>query len=185
MNLRPALTALFLILCSCSRSQPSASGAPSASAAAAASAPQASAAASPAASASAAPLDPAGAPSCAFVTKAEAEEILGEPIGLAVLSNGLCEYVRENDPSKHKAIPIAVELDLAGVKSVFESQTQRAADILHTTRTPKPGFGEDAFVIGKHQLAILQHGRSIAITRLAVVDDARFEAFARKALTRL
>jgi hypothetical protein len=78
-----------------------------------------------------------------------------------------------------------VEVDLAGAKSVFESQTQKVADILHTTRTPKPGFGEVAFVIGKHQLAILQHGRSIEITRLAAVDDAKFEAFARKALTRL
>jgi hypothetical protein len=184
MNLRPAFVALFLILVSCSRSQSGASGAPSASAASTPSTPT-TVSAPPAASASAAPLDPASAPSCQFVTKAEAAEILGEPISLAVLSNGLCEYVQENDPSKHKAIPVAVELDLAGVKSVFESQTRTAAEILRTTRTPKPAFGEDAFLIGKHQLAILQHGRSIAITRLAAIDDAKFEAFARKALTRL
>jgi hypothetical protein len=189
MNLRPGLVAVSLILSSCSRAQPGASGSPSATAAAA-SAPSAAAlpmASAPMASASAAPIDPATAPTCAFVTKSEAEEIFGEPIAMTVLPmNGLCQYFRASDQTKRMKMPlVTVELDLSGAKATFESQTQNAANIMHAPRTPRPGFGEEAFLIGKGELAILQHGRSIAITQLQPVDAAKFDAFAHKAVTRL
>jgi hypothetical protein len=187
MSLRPAGAVLFVILASCSRSQPGASEAPSASPASASVAPPSVVSARPAASVSAAPPDPSTAPSCAFVTKAEAEATLGETIAITVLpANGLCEYFRASEVDKRMKLPlVTVAVQADGSKSAFEAWTQNAANMLHEARTPRPGFGEEAFQIGSGELGVWQHGRSIAIARLQTLDAAKFDAFSRKAATHL
>jgi hypothetical protein len=158
------------------------------SAASSAAAPVASAGASASASAGAARSGASAAsdPSCALVPKAEAESILGEPLAdLTVSSSGMCEYRRQADVGK-VAMPLAgLKLYPNETKQSFESETQNAANIKHSTRTPRNGLGELAYEFGDYQYMILQHGQAISVTHHQKLDAQRFEAFARKALSRM
>jgi hypothetical protein len=93
-TLHLALSVTLLSLLGCHRSDSAASEAAPSSAASTTSA------AVPSASAGA-PSDPTTDPSCALVTKAEAEAIVGEKLqDLRVTYNGMCEYLREADRGK-------------------------------------------------------------------------------------
>jgi hypothetical protein len=141
-----------------------------------------------AASASALASHPAGDdPSCALVTKAEAEAIFGEPLqDLTVAFNGMCEYRREADRGKKMAMPLAgLELYPGQTKARFEAETKNAAGIMKTKLQPLAGFGEEAYEIGTFQIMSMAHGKAISATHLLPLDRAKFEAFARKAIARL
>jgi hypothetical protein len=125
--------------------------------------------------------------SCALVTKAEAEAILGQPLqDLTVAYNGMCEYRPLADLGK-KAAMMLVEVKIYPneTKQTFESETQNAANILHATRKPRADLGEAAYEINDYQFMVLQHGKAISVARLKSLESARFEAFAKKAASRL
>lgn len=177
----PLLTLLLMPACHRADAPASADAAPSS--ATSSNAPVASAASNAPAA------DPASAPSCALVTKAEAEAILGEKLDdLRVAVNGMCEYVRASDHGKTIFMPlVGLKLYPNESKKRFEDETQSAANLLHQTRKPISGFGEEAYEMLKgEELMILEHGKAISVTHIGqALDRGKFEAFARKALSRL
>jgi hypothetical protein len=72
-------------------------------------------------------------------------------------------------------------------KKIFDDETENAAKIMHETRKPLSGLGEEAYeLLRGDQLMIREHGKAISVTHVgAQLDRAKFEAFARKALSRL
>jgi hypothetical protein len=178
---------VFLGAPSCSRSHSADPGSGASATAASASAPATSASAATASGSAARPTaNAASDPSCALVTKAEAEAILGEPLQeLTVSTSGMCEYRRQADVGK-LAMPLAgLKLYPGETRPIFESETQNVANIMHAARKLRADLGEDGYQFGDFQFMILQHGKAISVTHLQKLDTARFEAFARKALSRL
>ncbi len=176
---------------SCSRgsSNDTAGASSAAGSAVSAAAASGAAAAKPITGATSTAASAASAESCALVTKADAEAILGQPLrDLAVATNGMCEYKPLADVGDKKmAMAILVEAKLYPnqTKQTFESETQTAANILHVTRKPRTDLGEMAYEYGDFQLMVLQHGKAISLARLKSVDPAKLEAFARKAVSRM
>lgn len=122
-------------------------------------------------------------PSCALVSKAEAEAILGEPLDpLNAPSAGLCDYGHKPD-RRHI---VGLKLFPHENQSKFEAETADAASMTGSRRTPLAGYGEEAFSIGTFQIAVLQHGKAISVTHVgSPIAPKKLEAFVRKALSRL
>jgi hypothetical protein len=139
------------------------------------------------ASTAVAPASTGADPSCALVTQAEAEAIFGEPLQpLTAAYNGMCEYRRAADLGKKMTMPLAgLKLYPGESKAVFEAETKNVAAVMHTPLKPLAGFGDEAYEIGTFQIMALAHGKAISATHLQPLDRAKFEAFARKALSRL
>jgi len=130
---------------------------------------------------------PAGASatnaSCALVTKAEAEAILGEPLDdLTSQGDHSCDYGHKPD----RAHLFMTELRPNETKGSFESQTKQAAKAMGAPVKPVAGYGEAAVWIGTFQIIVLQHGKAFAVaTPGPKVAPAKLDAFLRKALSRM
>jgi hypothetical protein len=172
-----AISFVAVVACNRSPSQPVAD--------AAASAPTAASAAVP----SAPPAADHGA-ACEFVTKAEAETILGEHVEFKVDFNGLCEYLDASSLSqKYPSSLVQVELQPGKTKSSFEAMVETADKMLHRTSHRIAGYGEEAFEDterGDFQLMVYQNGKALSITHgKTKLDPAKYEAFVRKAISRM
>jgi hypothetical protein len=120
--------------------------------------------------------------SCALVTKAEAEAILGEPLDeLTSPLEHTCDYGHKPD----RAHVFMTELRTGETKSSFESQTQNVAKIMGAKLKPVAGYGEAAVWIGSSQLVVLKNGKAISVRTGEKVAPAKVDAFVRKALSRM
>lgn len=121
--------------------------------------------------------------SCALVTKAEAEAILGEPLDdLTSPGDHSCDYGHKPDRSHL----LMTELRTNETKSSFESETQMAAKAMGAKLKPVSGYGEAAVWIGTFSIVVLQHGKAISVSQPGPkVAPAKLDAFLRKALTRM
>jgi len=137
--------------------------------------------------------DPAKAPaaggakatnaSCALVTKAEAEAILGEPLDeLTSPGDHSCDYGHKPD----RAHILMTELRTNESKSSFESETQMAAKAMGAKLKPVAGYGEAAVWIGTFSIVVLQHGKAVSVSMPGPkVAPAKLDAFLKKALSRM
>ena len=129
-----------------------------------------------------APAPKATNASCALVTKAEAEAILGAPLDdLTSPLEHSCDYGHKPD----RPHLLMTELRTGMTKSSFESQTQNAAKVTGAKLKPAPGYGEQAVWIGTSQIVVLQHGKAFSVRPDKKVAPAKLDAFLRKALGRL
>ena len=120
--------------------------------------------------------------SCALVTKAEAEVILGEPLDDLTSPLGhTCDYGHRPDRPHLFMTELRTEEDRAS----FESETQTAARMMGAKLKPVAGYGEAAVWIGTFQIVVLQHGKAISVVPGAKVAPAKLDAFLRKALSRM
>ena len=121
--------------------------------------------------------------SCALVTKAEAEAILGEPLDdLTSPGDHSCDYGHKPD----RAHLLMTELRENETKSRFESETQNVAKMMGAKLKPVAGYGEAAVWIGTFQIVVLQHGKAISVSQPGPkVAPAKLDAFLRKALSRM
>ena len=137
---------------------------------------------------SGAAVAPAGdGASCALVSKSEAEAIVGEPLQEPTTAyNGMCEYRRAADLGKKASLPILTLKVYPGLtKATFESEAKNAASLGRNPIRPIAGLGEDAFEVGSFQIMALQRGKGISATHLEPLEQAKLEAFVRKALGKL
>ncbi len=121
--------------------------------------------------------------SCALVTKAEAEAILGEPLDdLTSPQDHTCDYGHK--PNRPHLL--MTELRTSQTKASFESGTKAAAKAMGAKVKPVAGYGEAAVWIGTFQIVVLQHGKALAVaTPGPKVAPAKLDAFLRKAITRM
>jgi hypothetical protein len=121
--------------------------------------------------------------SCALVTKAEAEAILGEPLDeLTSPQDHTCDYGHK--PNRPHLF--MTELRTNETKASFESGTQTAAKAMGAKLKPVAGYGEQAVWIGTFQIVVLQHGKALAVaTPGPKVAPAKLDAFLRKAISRM
>ena len=121
--------------------------------------------------------------SCALVTKAEAEAILGEPLDeLTSPGDHSCDYGHKPD----RAHILMTELRTNESKSSFESETQMAAKAMGAKLKPVAGYGEAAVWIGTFSIVVLQHGKAVSVSMPGPkVAPAKLDAFLKKALSRM
>jgi hypothetical protein len=121
--------------------------------------------------------------SCALVTKAEAEAILGEPLDdLTSPQDHTCDYGHK--PNRPHLF--MTELRTSQTKSSFESGTKAAAKAMRATVKPVAGYGEAAVWIGTFQIVVLQHGKALSVAMPGPkVAPAKLDAFLRKAISRM
>jgi len=121
--------------------------------------------------------------SCALVTKAEAETILGEPLDeLTSPAEHSCDYGHKPD----RQHILMTELRTNETKSSFESETKMAAEAMRAKLKPVSGYGEQAVWIGTFSIVVLQHGKAVSVSMPGPkVAPAKLDAFLRKALTRM
>jgi hypothetical protein len=121
--------------------------------------------------------------SCALVTKAEAEAILGEPLDdLTSPQDHTCDYGHK--PARPHLF--MTELRTNETKASFDSGTKTAAKAMGAKLKPVAGYGEAAVWIGDFQIVILQHGKALAVaTPGPKVAPAKLDAFLRKAISRM
>jgi hypothetical protein len=141
-----------------------------------------------AASSAAAPSGPT--PSCSLITKGEVEAIMHEPFEEPSESSmaGLCSYTQKGG---HITF-ISVRLYPHETRAEFDAQTQSAASVLSAVgvrdakREPIAGFGEEAFLIGKSEIAVYAHGKAFGIGySLRPIEPSQRDALAKAALARL
>jgi hypothetical protein len=128
---------------------------------------------------------------CVLLTKAEAEEILGEPIGdtvpTSLAGNRICDY---------KTVKVYGGVSPYLIHIAITSETQNVWDagkkLYGKDRRPAPGFGDDAYFL-LDDLQIYSKQRSINIHVLKDIDkpghakavEAAEKAVAQKILPRM
>jgi hypothetical protein len=128
---------------------------------------------------------------CGLITKAEAEEILGEPIGDPVpnslAGNRICDY---------KTVKVYGGVSPYLIHMAITSETQNGWDagkkLYGKDRRPAPGFGDDAYFL-LDDLQVYSKRLSINIHVLKGIDkpdhakavEAAEKAVARKILPRI
>ena len=93
-------------------------------------------------------------------------------------------------PLPSTAATIGVELQSGKTKGTFEGMVETADKMLHRTSHRVAGYGEEAFEDseprGDFQLMVYQDGKALSITHgKTKLDPAKYEAFVRKAISRM
>jgi Protein of unknown function (DUF3558) len=130
---------------------------------------------------------------CALITKAEAEEVLGEPVrdpeANSLGGNRICDYktVKVHGGVWPYSIHIAITHE---PQNVWDAGKKLHADAKELR--PAPGFGDDAYFL-LDDLQILSKERAVNINVMKAIDkpdharavEAAEKAVAQKALSRL
>jgi hypothetical protein len=121
-------------------------------------------------------------PSCALITRAEAEKVLGETLQEPVVKFAeMCSYM-----SKGGSTLFGVKLYPKEEKGQFEGELKNAAKMMKAPMKPLPGFGDEAFTIGDYQTAVLLHGKAISLSYAThKLESAKRDALLRIALGRM
>jgi len=121
-------------------------------------------------------------PSCALITRAEAEKVLGETLQEPVVKFAqMCSYM-----NKGGSTLFGMKLYPKEEKGQFDGELKNAAKMMKAAMKPLPGFGEEAFTIGNYQTAVLFHGKAISLSYMThELAPAKRDALLRIALGRM